>query len=44
MLTTEDIRAIPIFASLAAPELEHLARTSADIQLAAGEFAVPEGG
>jgi thioredoxin reductase (NADPH) len=44
MLTVEDVRAVPLFASLAAPELEHLARTSADIHLAAGEFAVPEGG
>lgn len=44
MLTVEDVRAVPLFAALAAPELEHLARTSADIHLAAGEFAVPEGG
>lgn len=44
MLTVEDVRAVPLFASLGAPELEHLARTSADIHLAAGEFAVPEGG
>lgn len=44
MLTIDDLRAIPLFAALAAPELEHLAHTSADIQLAAGEFAVPEGG
>jgi thioredoxin reductase (NADPH) len=44
MLTVDDVRAVPLFASLAAPELEHLARTSADIHLAAGEFAVPEGG
>src|ERR1051326_8146010 len=44
MLTVDDIRAVPLFSSLAPPELEHLARTSADIHLAAGEFAVPEGG
>src|ERR1043166_73646 len=44
MLTVEDVRAVPLFSSLAAPELEHLARTSADILLAAGEFAVAEGG
>jgi thioredoxin reductase (NADPH) len=44
MLTVEDIRAVPLFSSLALPELERLAKTSADLQLAAGEFAVPEGG
>lgn len=44
MLTIEDVAGVPLFESLAAPELEHLARTSADIHLAAGEFAVPEGG
>jgi thioredoxin reductase (NADPH) len=44
MLTIEDIRAIPLFSALAAPELERLAKTSADLHLAAGEFAVPEGG
>src|ERR1043166_815617 len=36
MLTVEDVRAVPLFSSLAAPELEHLARTSADILLAEG--------
>jgi thioredoxin reductase (NADPH) len=44
MLTVDDVRAIPLFSALDTPELERLARTSADIQLAAGEFAVPEGG
>src|SRR5258707_7340063 len=44
MLTIDDVRAVPLFSSLAAAELEHLALTSADIHLAAGEFAVPEGG
>jgi thioredoxin reductase (NADPH) len=44
MLTIDDVRAIPLFATLAASELERLAKTSADIHLAAGEFAVPEGG
>ena len=44
MLTTEDIRAIPLFSTLAAAELELLARTSADMRLGAGEFAVHEGG
>jgi thioredoxin reductase (NADPH) len=44
MLSIDEIRAAPFFSSLAAAELEHLARTAADIHLAAGEVAVPEGG
>ena len=44
MLTTDDIRAIPLFSTLAVAELERLARTSADMHLGAGEFAVHEGG
>jgi thioredoxin reductase (NADPH) len=44
MLTIDDIRAVPLFSALEGPELERLAKTSADIHLAAGEFAVPEGG
>jgi thioredoxin reductase (NADPH) len=44
MLTIDDVRTIPLFSMLAVPELERLARTSAEIHLAAGEFAVPEGG
>ncbi|HKA45457.1 MAG TPA: FAD-dependent oxidoreductase [Burkholderiales bacterium] len=44
MLTIDDVRAIPLFSALAAVELERLARTSADLHLAPGEFAVPEGG
>lgn len=44
MLTTDDIATIPIFSTLAPIELERLARTSADIQLNPGEFAVHEGG
>src|SRR5262245_28412662 len=44
MLTTDDIRAVELFSTLDPPELERLAKTSADIHLAAGEFAVPEGG
>lgn len=36
--------AIPLFSGLPATELERLARNSADLQLAAGEFAVHEGG
>src|SRR5437868_501454 len=44
MLTIDDIRTVPLFSSLALPELERLVQTSADMHLAAGEFAVPEGG
>jgi thioredoxin reductase (NADPH) len=43
-LTTDDIRAIPLFSALAEGDLERLARTSEDLHLGAGEFAVPEGG
>ena len=43
MLTIEDVRAVPLFSTLATPELQLHAQTSADIQLAAGEFAVHEG-
>jgi thioredoxin reductase (NADPH) len=44
MLTVEEVAAIPLFSALPVPEQERLARTSADLQLAAGEFAVHEGG
>jgi thioredoxin reductase (NADPH) len=44
MLTIDEIRAIPLFSTLAAADLERLARTSADVHLGAGEFAVHEGG
>ena len=44
MLTIDDVRAIPLFSTLAVPELERLAQTSADLHLGAGEFAVHEGG
>lgn len=44
MLTIEDVSAVPLFAGLPAAELERLAHTSADLHLAPGEFAVPEGG
>ena len=43
MLTIDEIRAFPLFSGLATPELELLARTSADIHLGAGEFVVHEG-
>jgi thioredoxin reductase (NADPH) len=44
MLTIEEVRAIPLFSTLAPSELERVARTSADVHLSAGEFAVHEGG
>jgi len=44
MLTVDDVRAIPLFSALAVSDLERLAQTSADMHLAAGEWAVPEGG
>jgi thioredoxin reductase (NADPH) len=44
MLTIDDIRAVPLFATLPDDELAHLAHTSADLHLCAGEFAVHEGG
>jgi len=44
MLTIDHVREIPLFSTLAVTELERLARTSADLHLGAGEFAVPEGG
>jgi thioredoxin reductase (NADPH) len=43
MLTIDDVRTIPLFSNLALPELERLARTSADLRLAAGEYAAHEG-
>jgi thioredoxin reductase (NADPH) len=43
-LTLEDIRSVPLFSTLAETELDLLARTSADIQLSPGEYAVHEGG
>jgi thioredoxin reductase (NADPH) len=44
MLTTDEVREVPLFSTLAAAELERLAQTSADVHLDAGEFAVAEGG
>jgi len=43
MLTVDELRAIPLFSTLAVPELERLARNAADLQLVAGEYAVHEG-
>ena len=44
MLTIDDVAAFPLFSALPAAELERLARTSADLHLSSGEFAVHEGG
>jgi thioredoxin reductase (NADPH) len=44
MLTIEEVRSVPLFSTLGESELERLVRTSADLHLSAGEFAVPEGG
>ncbi len=44
MLTIDDIRSISLFSTLDVTELERLARSSADLHLSAGEFAVHEGG
>jgi thioredoxin reductase (NADPH) len=40
MLTIEDVRAVPLFSTLAVPDLELLARSSADLQVAAGDYAL----
>jgi thioredoxin reductase (NADPH) len=44
MLSVDEIRAAPIFASLADEDLQRLTSTAADIHLEPGEVAVPEGG
>jgi thioredoxin reductase (NADPH) len=44
MLKIDEVRAIPLFSALAECDLERLVKTSADLHLRAGEFAVPEGG
>jgi thioredoxin reductase (NADPH) len=43
MFTTDELRAIPIFSAIPEADLERLAKSAADIQLGAGEFAVHEG-
>jgi thioredoxin reductase (NADPH) len=44
MLTRDEVRAVPLFASLSDADLDRLVRTSADIRLNLGEYAVHEGG
>ncbi len=43
MVTSDEIAQVPLFASLTADDRERLSRASADIRLAAGEYAVHEG-
>jgi thioredoxin reductase (NADPH) len=43
MFTADEVRAIPILSVIPADDLEGLAKSAADIQLAAGEWAVHEG-
>jgi thioredoxin reductase (NADPH) len=43
MVTTDEVRAISIFSTIPGADLERLANSAADIQLASGEFAVHEG-
>jgi len=42
MLTLDELRAIPLFATLSDDDLRHLAREAADVRLTAGEYAVHE--
>jgi thioredoxin reductase (NADPH) len=44
MLTIDDVAAAPLFEGLPADCIERLARTSEDLHLGPGEFAVSEGG
>src|SRR6516162_7855556 len=44
MLTSDQVRAVPLFSGLDSAALEQLARTSEDVHLQPGEFAVHEGG
>ncbi len=43
MFTRDELRAIPLFSSLADKELDYLANTSADIRLQTGEYVMREG-
>src|SRR6266702_1438168 len=44
MLTSNDVRALPLFLTLLEADLGRLAHPAADMHLGAGEFAVHEGG
>ena len=43
MVTADEIAQVPLFETLSQPDRERLARSSADIRLAVGEYAVNEG-
>ncbi|PRX24137.1 thioredoxin reductase (NADPH) [Paraburkholderia sp. BL18I3N2] len=43
MLSIDDVQSVPLFSRLPDDQLDLLARTSADLRLRAGEFAVHEG-
>ena len=43
MVTPEELGAVPLFAALGLEERERLSRVAADITLAPGEYAAPEG-
>src|SRR4051794_28634233 len=43
MVTTEEIRLVPLFAGLDDAQCERLSRAAADIRLSAGEYAAPQG-
>ena len=43
MVTAEEVQRVPYFAALSPESRERLARTSADISLAPGEYAAHEG-
>lgn len=43
MITPQDLRSVPLFANLPEPELEAIAKRSADMRLQAGEWVVQEG-
>ena len=43
MFNRDELRAIPLFSDLGEKELEHLAKTSADVRLLRGEYVIHEG-
>jgi len=43
MFTSDELRAVPLFSELADKELDHLAKTSADLRLLPGEYVIHEG-
>ncbi|MBS0580088.1 MAG: FAD-dependent oxidoreductase [Proteobacteria bacterium] len=44
MLTLDEVRGVPLFSQLPVHDVERLVQSAADLHLAAGEFAVHEGG